>query len=133
MQYEWTPPQLFFCRYCVLQLFCHNVERAHEIKCSQKQLEVKFCYFRDLGLIIPENRTFYRTPQNASVSKQFLALYFAIIYSRQFSSSKKSLVGKIVHPYISRNLQISFTQIFFSFSLTDACLRCRLRKARAVL
>ena len=62
MQYEWTPPQLFFCRYCVLQLFCHNVERAHEIKCSQKQLEVKFYYFRDLGLIIPENRTFYRTP-----------------------------------------------------------------------
>ena len=55
MQYEWTPPQLFFCRYCVLQLFCHNVERAHEIKCSQKQLEVKFCYFRDLGLNILRN------------------------------------------------------------------------------
>ena len=27
-----------FCRYRVLQLLCHSVEGAHDIKCSQKQL-----------------------------------------------------------------------------------------------
>ena len=48
----------------------------------------------------------------ASVFKQLLALYFAIIYSWQLSSSEKSLVGKKVHPHISRILQVSFTQIF---------------------
>ena len=26
LQHEWTPPQIIFCRHCVLQLFCHNVE-----------------------------------------------------------------------------------------------------------
>ena len=34
LQYNWTPPQLFFCWYRVLELFCHNVEEAHDIKCS---------------------------------------------------------------------------------------------------
>ena len=34
-----------------------------------------------------------------------------------------------MHPYISRILQISFIQIFFySFSLRNTCLPCRLRK-----
>ena len=69
----------------------------------------------------------------ASALKQLLALYFPIIYSWQLSSSEKSLVGKNVHPYISKILQISFTQIFFfSFTLTNACYPCRLRKAYAV-
>ena len=36
LQYEWTPPQIFICRYRVLQLLCHNAEEAHDIKCSQK-------------------------------------------------------------------------------------------------
>ena len=36
LQCEWTPPQIFFCGYCDLQLFCHNVEGAHDIKCSKK-------------------------------------------------------------------------------------------------
>ena len=36
LQYEWTPPRRIFCGYRVLQLFCHNVEGAHDIKCSQK-------------------------------------------------------------------------------------------------
>ena len=36
LQYEWTPPQIFFCRYRVLQLLCHNIEGTHDIKCSQK-------------------------------------------------------------------------------------------------
>ena len=36
LQHEWTPPQIFLCGYRVLQLFCHNVEEAHDIKCSQK-------------------------------------------------------------------------------------------------
>ena len=58
-----------------------------------------------------------------------LTLYFAIRYSWQLWNSKKSLG----HPYISRNLQISFTNIFFSFSLTNACLHCRLSNLHAVL
>ena len=36
LQYKWTPPQIFFCGYRVLQLFCPNVEGAHDIKCGQK-------------------------------------------------------------------------------------------------
>ena len=42
----------------------------------------------------------------ASILQQLLALYFAIIYSWQLSSSEKSLVGKNIYPYISRILQI---------------------------
>ena len=36
LQYEWTPPPIFFCECHVLQLFCHNVESARDIKCCQK-------------------------------------------------------------------------------------------------
>ena len=36
LQYEWTPPEIFCCGCRVLQTFCHNVEEAHDIKCSQK-------------------------------------------------------------------------------------------------
>ena len=36
LQYERKPTEIFFYGYRVLQLFCHNVERAHDIKCSQK-------------------------------------------------------------------------------------------------
>ena len=36
LQYEWTPQQIFFCGYHILQLFYHNVEGDHDIKCSQK-------------------------------------------------------------------------------------------------
>ena len=39
------PQQIFFCGHRVLQLFCHNVEAVHAIKCSQKQLERKFWLF----------------------------------------------------------------------------------------
>ena len=42
----------------------------------------------------------------ASILKQLLALYFALIYSWQLSSSKKSLVGKKIHLYFSRILHI---------------------------
>ena len=49
LQYEWTPPRKIFCGYRILQLFCHNVEGAHDIKCSQKYLELKFCWFLRLG------------------------------------------------------------------------------------
>ena len=50
----------------------------------------------------------------ASILQQLLASYFAIIYSWQLSNSGKTSLGKKIHPYISRILQIyiSFTQIF---------------------
>ena len=50
----------------------------------------------------------------ASILQQLLASYFAILYSWQLSNSGKTSVGKKIHPYISRILQIyiSFTQIF---------------------
>ena len=71
----------------------------------------------------------------ASVLQQLLALYFSIIYSWQLSSSEKILLGKKIHPFISRVLQIhiSFILMLFSFSLTNAWLTCRLRKSYAVL
>ena len=59
----------------------------------------------------------------ASILQQLLALYFAIIYTWQLSSSENTLVGKKIHPYTSRILQIliSFTQILF-FIFFDKCL-----------
>ena len=36
LQYEWTPLQICFCGYRVIQLFCDNVEGAHDIRYSQK-------------------------------------------------------------------------------------------------
>ena len=36
LQYEWTPTQIFFCGYHVLQLLCHNGDGGNDIKCSQK-------------------------------------------------------------------------------------------------
>ena len=36
LQYEWTSPQTFFCRYRILQPLRHNVEGAHAIKCNKK-------------------------------------------------------------------------------------------------
>ena len=35
LQHDWTPRQKYFCRYRVLQLLCHDVEGAHDIKCSK--------------------------------------------------------------------------------------------------
>ena len=69
---------------------------------------------------------------NASVFKQLLSLHFPVMYSWQLSSSERPLVEKKVHPYISKILQILFTQIFFSFSLTNVCLPCELGKMFAV-
>ena len=70
----------------------------------------------------------------ASALKQLLALYFPIIYSWSLSSSEKSLVGKNVHPYISKILQISFTQIrFFIYFDKCLCYPCQLHKVYAVL
>ena len=68
----------------------------------------------------------------APILQQLLVLYFAIIYSWQLSSSGITLVGlknSSIYPYISRILQT----FFFSFSLTNACLLSRLRKAYTVL
>ena len=42
LQCESSSPQIFFCGHRILQLFCLDVEGAHDIKCSQKQLELKF-------------------------------------------------------------------------------------------
>ena len=47
LQHEWTPQQIFFCGHRVLQLFCHDVEEDHFIKCSQNQNE-SFSDFIDL-------------------------------------------------------------------------------------
>ena len=57
LQYELTPPQIFLCGYRVLQLLCHNVEGAYDIKCSEKWLELKFPNFRDLVLLLPQAAT----------------------------------------------------------------------------
>ena len=147
--------------YRILQLlFCHTVEGAHDFKCSQNQLELKFCLHKRhppgvfckkgvlknfaifkgkylcQSLFLSRNfiketlahrfpcefckifkNTFFTEHlwMTTSILQQLLALYFAIIYSWQLSSSEKSLVGKKIHPYISRTLQIqiSCTQIFF--------------------
>ena len=48
---------IIFCGDCILQLSCHNVEGALDIKYSQKQLKLKFCGSRDLRLTLPEAAT----------------------------------------------------------------------------
>ena len=70
------------------------------------------------------------TPLNL---QQLLALYFAIVYSWLLLSNKKSLVGKkIIH--ISQGFPFFiFILSFFSFSSTNVCLPCQLRKAYVVL
>ena len=70
----------------------------------------------------------------AFIFQQLLALYFAIIYSWQLSSSEKSLVGeKFIH--ISQGFYrfIYLFFIFCSFSFTNASLPCQLHKAYAAL
>ena len=49
LQYEWTPPQMFFLGYCLLQQFCHIEKGAYDIKCSRILLELKSCWFLRLG------------------------------------------------------------------------------------
>ena len=56
---------------------------------------------------------------NTSILQQLLALYFAIIYSWQLSSSEKSLVGKNnLFKYFKDFVDLDFfyTDIFFIFS-----------------
>ena len=81
----------------------------------------------------------------ASILQQQLVLYFPFIYRWQHSSGETSLVGKKLHPYISRIFQIQiffffifffffvFFCCFFLFSLTKTCLLCWLQKAYAIL
>ena len=38
-----------FLWYHVSQLFCHNGEEVHDIKCCQKMLRLNFCWFQRLG------------------------------------------------------------------------------------
>ena len=151
LQYEWTTPrQIFICEYCSLQLFCHNVEGARDIKCSQKQLELKFCWFQTLGSnftwginrrcsiknvflkIYNIHRKFCKIFKNAlftehlwmtaSTSHQLLALYLAIIYSWQLLSSEKSLVGKkFIHIFQwFYRFRFLLQRLFFIFF--DKCL-----------
>ena len=67
----------------------------------------------------------------ASILQQLLGLYFAIIYSWQLSSSEKSLVGKKFIHTLQEFYRFRFLlhRYFLSFSLINACLLCRLRKA----
>ena len=109
LQYELTPQQIFFRGHRVLQLCCHNVEPAHVIKCNQKQLKRKFCWFRRFE--IKKNRF----GRSGVILLQSLILYFAIIYSWKLSSSKQSFVVKTIHLYISRILQFFYTGVFFTF------------------
>ena len=71
----------------------------------------------------------------ASILQQLLALYYAIMYSWQFSSNEESLVGRISSSiYLNDFTDLDFFFSFFFFSLffifPDKCL---LRKAYAVL
>ena len=69
-----------------------------------------------LFLLIFQNfleNIFSRPSLDNSVLKQLLALSFPVIYSWQLSSSEKSLVSKKLYPYISRILQICYTDFFF--------------------
>ena len=71
----------------------------------------------------------------ASILQQLLALYLAIMYSWQLLSSEKSLVGQKIHYIFQGFYRFRFLlhRYFFSFSTTNACLPCRLRKAYTVL
>ena len=75
---------------------------------------------------------------SAFILQQLLALNFAIICSWQLSSSGKSLVREKNSPIYLKDfsdLEFFYTAIsfFFSFSLKNAYLPCRLRKTYAKL
>ena len=80
LQYEWTPPLIFFCGYRVLQQFCDNVGRAHDIKCIQKQLELKFCWFQRLGSNF--TRDSHRRSSINIMSKRLLHRGFPVNFAR---------------------------------------------------
>ena len=73
------------------------------------------------------------------ILQQLLHLYFALIYSRQLSSSKKSLVGKENPSICLKDLAdleflfSFFSVLLFSFSLANICLPCQLHKAYVVV
>ena len=59
-------------------------------------------------------------------------LYTLQLHNSQLSSSEKSLAGKKIHPG-SYRFRFLLHRSFFSFSLTNACFPCWLRKAYALL
>ena len=73
------------------------------------------------------------------ILQQLLDLYFALIYSRQLSISKKSLVGKENSSIYLKDLAdldflfSFFSFLFFSFSLANICLPCQLHKSYVVV
>ena len=78
---------------------------------------------------------FHRTPlDDCFYLQKLLALYFAIIYSWQLSSSEKSFSREKQFIYVSQGFY-RFRFLFFhffsfcSFCLTNTCLPCQLRKA----
>ena len=70
LQYKWTPLQIYFRGYRVLKLLCHNVDGAHDIKFSQKYLELKFCEFHRLGSNFTRGSNW-----RCSIKKLFLKIY----------------------------------------------------------
>ena len=86
LQYEWTPPQVFFCRSHILQLFYHKVEDPNAVLIVPKNNWNGNCFdFIDLQ---GKNR-FGRSFLNLM---KLLAIYFAIIYSWQLSNSIEAIV-----------------------------------------
>ena len=64
---------------------------------------------------------FYRAPLNDPL---YFATVAGFIYSCQFSSSEKSLVGKRIHPYISSRILEIYISFIFIF-LRNTCLLSR--------
>ena len=104
LQCEWTAPQKFFCGYSVLQLLCRNVERAHNIKCSQEQLELKFSSISEALVLILSPKVFY---------KKGVLENFAILCQSHFLNCNSIRTENLAHEFSCEFCKI-FQNTFFT-------------------
>ena len=110
LQCEWTASQKFFCRYSVLQLLCRNVERAHDIKCSQEQLELKFSSISEDLVLILSPKVFY---------KKGVLENFAILTGKHLCQSHFLNCNSIRRENLAHGFSCEFCKIFQSIFFTE--------------
>ena len=116
-------PELVIQRYSVKKVFLKILQDSQESEI--------FCEYCEIF----KNTFFYRTLPMAAYFATVAGFILSNHISWHLSSSEKSLVGKKWSIYFKdfTYLDLFYTDIFFSFSLTNACLPCQLRKAYGVV
>ena len=122
LQYESTPQLIHFCGYRVLQLFCHYVEVVHVIKCSQKQLQRKCCWFLKVK---------NRFGRSDLILLQSLGTFCNYTFRWHFSSSSQSSWEEFIR-YLKDFKDFFYTGVSFIF-FENCLFTSRWRKACALI